>query len=58
MVVVETAAPEQSLEEVVHTIKQSVIGSKATVAFGDLKQISKQKRQKTVKSGPSQQALW
>ncbi len=44
--VVETAPKEQSIEEVVSTIKQSVIGSKATVVFGQIEPRKKRKSRK------------
>jgi N12 class adenine-specific DNA methylase len=39
--VAETEAREQTIEEVVHTIRQSLVGSRAAVSFGNLEDIQK-----------------
>jgi N12 class adenine-specific DNA methylase/SAM-dependent methyltransferase len=51
--VTETEAREQTIEEVVRTIKQSQVGSKATVSFGNLEHIHTNKKGKKKKSTPT-----
>ncbi|MFL5625472.1 MAG: DEAD/DEAH box helicase family protein, partial [Ktedonobacteraceae bacterium] len=51
--VVETAVKEQTIEEVVQNIKQSVIGSKATVTFGNVESIKKKGSKRTAKVAPA-----
>ena len=52
-----TEAREQTIEEVVQTIKQSLVGSNALVSFGNLEHIQKIRKEKKGKSAHTQPQL-